>query len=514
MAGKTVSALLSGFNASFGGEAARTTVTGISYDSRNVQPGDLFVAVPGQHVDGHDYIEDALRRGATACIHSRPLDHHARGVCYVHCNDPRAALSVASHRFYDSPSDTLYVIGVTGTDGKSSTVFFIHQLLQLLGFRSGFLSTVATQVGSRMEKNPFRQSTPEAPEIHRFMAKMVESDTTYAVLEATSHGLSEKTGRLRDVRFAAGVFTNISHEHLDFHGSFEQYRSDKANLFRALPPGDHGGVGFVNRADPSWTYFRDASQAPVRTYGLDCPDAAVRAELLDADLEGSRIAVFAGDRREETVLPMPGGFQVENVLAAVTAVSGTTGTPLEEVLRAVPSLRTLPGRMTTITDRAPFRVIVDYAHTPGSFEKLFPFVRRFAEGRVVALFGSAGERDVEKRRIQGSIAAQYCDELYLTDEDPRDEDRMAIIEGIAAGAAESGRFLRDRNLFCIPDRRSAIRAAVAAARPGDTVLLLGKGHESSIIYPDGPMAWDEIREAAEAVTALGHSSAHLAGTTV
>lgn len=514
MAAKSVSTLLARFNVDLPQSAQTTTVTGLSYDSRTTRAGDLFFALPGQHVDGHEFVGDAVRRGAVGCVHSQELREYIPGVCYVRVQEPRRALSVAADNFYDAPSSRLTVVGVTGTDGKSSTVYFIHQLLEKLGFRSGFLSTVAVQVADRVEKNRFRQSTPEAPDIHGFLAHMVQNGKEFAVVEATSHGLSMRTARLANVRFAGGVLTNISHEHLEFHGSVEQYRSDKANLFRWLQPRDGVSTAVLNANDGACDFIRSETTAPVVTYGLGPREANIRAELLIADMDGSTVAIYAGESEHTIRVPVPGGFQIENALAAATTVSRIVPCPFSEVAPHITGLRSLPGRMTSITNEAPFRVIVDYAHTPGSFESLLPFVRRFTPGRVIALFGSAGERDVEKRAIQGRIAARYCDEIYLSDEDPRLENRENIIDQIADGVCERGEFERGRNLHCIPDRDRAIRKAIAGARDGDTVLLLGKGHESSIIYSDGPKPWDEIREAAEAVVECGYDSPHLAGTVV
>jgi len=486
------------------GEPA-TPVTGISYDSRDVRPGHLFVALEGVHADGHRFVDDALARGATAILHSRPLPAPAAGVAYARVADTRQALSPIAAAFHGRPSRKLKVIGVTGTDGKSSTTWFIHQLLGMAGRRSGFLSTVAFQPGDEVVKNPFRQSTPEAPEVHGMLAEMAAGGREFAVVEATSHGLSDRTNRLGDVLFDAGVLTNVTHEHLEFHGTFERYRSDKAHLFRRLgrPKAvDCPRFGVVNADDPSAAYFREAATAPVLSYS-----AARPADLFAADVRHDRsgttfrLCTAIGSR--EARIGIPGPFWVENALAALLAASRMLGADPLELASWASRLTSVTGRMDFVARGQPFDVVVDYAHTPGAFERLFPWMRAVGRGRIIAVFGSAGERDPGKRPMQGRAAARLCDVVVLTDEDPRLEDRAAILEQIAAGCEGKTRGV---DLFLEPDRPAAIRLAFALARPGDAVLLLGKGHEGSIIGPSGSAAWNERAEAERALGAMGYGT--------
>ena len=487
-----------------------TPVTGISYDSRDVRPGHLFVALVGVHADGHRFIGDALERGAAAVLHSRPLEEPlaraagARLTC-VRVADTRRSLSPVAAAFHGRPSRRLKVIGVTGTDGKSSTTWFIHQLLGFAGRKSGFLSTVSFQPGDEVVKNPFRQSTPEAPEVHGMLAGMAAGGREFAVVEATSHGLSDRTNRLGDVLFDAGVLTNVTHEHLEFHGSFEQYRSDKANLFRRLgrpKDVDCPRFGVVNAADPSAAFFRDASPVPVCTYGA-APPADLFALDVRHDLSGTTFRLCSGDASREARIAFPGPFWVDNALAALLAVSRMLGVESLELAPSVGRLTCVTGRMDYVALGQPFDVVVDYAHTPGAFERLFPWVRSVARGRIIAVFGSAGERDPGKRPMQGRVAARWCDVVVLTDEDPRGEDRMSILGEIAAGCEGK---TRGTDLFLEPDRPAAIRLAFDLARPGDAVLLLGKGHEGSIIGPAGSAAWDERAEAERALRAMGYGA--------
>jgi UDP-N-acetylmuramoyl-L-alanyl-D-glutamate--2,6-diaminopimelate ligase len=482
----------------------RRSIRGIAYDSRDVEPGFLFAALEGLHTDGHRWAADAIRRGAAAVLHSRALEGVPGSVTCIRVRDPRTALSPAAAAFHGHPSRSIKVIGVTGTDGKSSTVWFIAQLLGFLGRKAGFLSTVSFKTGDEVVKNPFRQSTPEATEIHGMLRDMVDGGREFAVVEATSHGLSHRTNRLGDVLFDAAVLTNVTHEHLEFHGSFEQYRSDKANLFRAVSPDVVKSVrcprfAVVNASDPSASYFEQAARVPVFRYGT--PEG-LSAREARSDISGTVFQMAEGGKTAEARICIPGPFWVENALAAALAAARLLEAPPLTLAPLLGRLKSVPGRMDYVSMGQPFAVIVDYAHTPGAFLKLFPWVRTHTAGRVTAVFGSAGERDREKRPLQGRAAAAHCDTVVLTDEDPRGDDRLGILEEIAAGC--DGK-TRGENLFLVPDRREAIRLAVSRARPGDSVLLLGKGHEGSIIGPRGPSEWDERSEAEAALRSLGYS---------
>jgi UDP-N-acetylmuramoyl-L-alanyl-D-glutamate--2,6-diaminopimelate ligase len=481
-------------------------VRGIAYDSREVLPGFLFVAMKGLHTDGHRFIPDALRRGAVSVLHARPPAEMPEGVSWIRVENPRTALSPLAAAFFGHPSHSIQVIGVTGTDGKSSTVWFIAQLLGFLGRKVGFLSTVSFQTGDEVVKNPFRQSTPEATEIHGMLRDMVDIGKEVAVVEATSHGLSHRMNRLGDVAFDAAVLTNVTHEHLEFHGSFEQYRSDKANLFRALSATATKLVpcprfGVVNADEVHAEYFSRCARVPVYSYGVKKP-ADLAARVTRAQLSGSEFVMIHKGREAGARIAIPGPFWVENCCAASLTVACMLDIDPLSLAPHAARLRSVQGRMDYVDLGQPFAVIVDYAHTPGAFLKLLPWVREHTSGEITAVFGSAGERDSAKRPLQGRAAAEHCDTIVLTDEDPRGEDRMRIIEQVAQGCA--GRKVGE-DLFLVPDRREAVRLAVSRARPGDTVLLLGKGHEGSIIGPSGPAAWNERAEAENALRSLGYT---------
>ncbi|HUX38422.1 MAG TPA: UDP-N-acetylmuramoyl-L-alanyl-D-glutamate--2,6-diaminopimelate ligase [Rectinemataceae bacterium] len=505
-------------------------IEGLAYDSRAVGPGFLFFALPGLHDDGERWIPAAIAAGAVAIVHRNPVATPHPGVAYLRVAEPRAAMSPAADAFHASPSRALAVIGVTGTEGKSTTVYLIWQLLNLAGRRAGFFSTVMTDTGSGELPNPEHQTTPEATAVQRMLASMRDAGMEFAIVEASSHGLSPRTSRLADVAFDVGVFMNVRHEHLEFHGSWEQYRDDKAKLFRALDAEVHRkagtwgsrevpSFGVVCADDPSAPYFAAATGR--KTYGFSSKGgrADCSAHSIRSDEGGSSFVLECPEGSFDARIELPGAFNVDNVLAALATVSKVAGISMADLIPLLPRLRPVRGRMTAIKAGQPFEVIVDYAHTPSSFEAIFPPLRERARGRIISLFGSAGERDRVKRPQQGAIAARFSDIVILSDEDPRGEDPMALLEEIAAGCqaageregAEPGRpspaTRRGEGLFLIPDRRAAIRRAFGLARKGDIVLLLGKGHENSIIYRDGAIAWDEIAEARMALAELGFAAA-------
>jgi len=488
-------------------------IAALAYDSRQVQPGGLFVAVRGYHVDGHDFVDQAIARGAAAVVvdarHWR--GHDPAGATLVAVPDSRTVLAPLAAAQQGYPGAKLRVAGITGTKGKSTTTDLAAQAVEG-GRRTGMISTVEFKVGPRRWPNKTRQSTPEAPDVQALLAEMVAAGCEVAVVEATSHALSPGWNRLGGCLFDVAVFLNISHEHLDYHGSFAQYRADKARLFELLgetPPGRPLSAAkaekwaIANADDPSCDYFLDAAPAAARrlTFGR-APRADVRALDVRSGPAGSSLRVATPWGEAGLDLALPGPFNVGNALAALS-VALSQSVALDRAAAALAAARAPRGRMQPVTLGQPFDVIVDYAHNPDSFEQVMGMLRPLARGRMIAVFGSAGERDVAKRPIQGEIAARFCDLLVLTDEDPRGEDREAIIAQIAAGAERAGK-RAGSGYLCIPDRAAAVRAAIAAARPGDLVLLLGKGHEGSIIYADGSLPWDEAAEAEAALREQGY----------
>jgi UDP-N-acetylmuramoyl-L-alanyl-D-glutamate--2,6-diaminopimelate ligase len=488
-------------------------VRGVTEDSRAVAPGDLFVAVPGLHVDGHDFVAAAEAAGAAAAIVAHPVAdvRHAQLVVTA----PAAALADAATWMFGDPSHELGVVGITGTDGKTTTSFLAVAALEAAGLRSGLVGTVATRIGGVQAANPEHTTTPGAPLLQRTLRAMADAGDAVAVVETTSHGLA--ADRVRGIAYDVAILTNLTHEHLDFHGTWEAYRDAKLSLFERLAVGganpvkELGGrrwpkAAIVNGDDPNAGAFVGVAQeagARVATYGTD-PAADVRATRVEEDGHGLRVTVDGLAGARSLSLQLAGRFNVHNALAVIAlgAVLELDPAAVAAGLAAVPGV---PGRMERLDLGQPFGVIIDYAHSPAALEKVLGLLAPTAAargGETIVVFGSAGERDTEKRPMMGRIAGRLARLVVVTDEDPRGEDREAILEDIARGAEAAGK-RRDRDLFLIPDRPAAIEAAFERARPGDIVLLAGKGHEQSIIGPDGPVAYDERATAEAALVRLG-----------
>ncbi|GAB1484018.1 UDP-N-acetylmuramoyl-L-alanyl-D-glutamate--2,6-diaminopimelate ligase [Treponema sp.] len=500
-------------------------ISGLSYDSRKIEKGFAYFALKGLHTDGHSYIGKALERGAVLIIHQDPLPDYRKGIVYLQVQDSRKAMSPLAAAFWNFPSQDLAIIGVTGTEGKSTTVFLVYQLLDLLGKKTGFISTVQFRTGAKVEWNPEHQTTPEATSIHASLAAMRDSLMEYAVIESSSHGLSPQTSRLANVHFDVGIMTNVTHEHLEFHGTWEQYREDKANLFRALDanshekgifsatPGSDGqrgtvripSFGVLNADDPSAAFFAAATERRSYTFSVRGSDADLSMKSIQGKALGNTYEVLVRSTEETLLIQdyLPGTFNAGNVLAALLTVSGLLDIPIANLVPLVAQLQPVRGRMSLIDAGQDFEVLVDYAHTPSSFQTVLPSIKKRLEDRdrkLISVFGSGGERDREKRPLQGRIAADWSDIVILTDEDPRGEEPMELLEEIAAGCPER---IRNQDLFLIPDRPSAIRKAYELAGEGDAVILLGKGHENSIIYKDKTITYDEIEEAYKALYEIG-----------
>jgi len=469
-------------------------VRSLAYDSRSVEPGTLFFAIPGVHVDGHDYVPEAVQRGALAVVVERELPGLA--VPQLVVARSRDALADAADAWFDHPSRKLHAIGITGTDGKTTTAFLAEAMLRAAGRRPGLVGTVEVGIGDERSANQNRNTTPEALELQALLAGMVAAGNDSVVMEATSHGLAQ--ARTRNVDFDIGILTNVTSEHLEFHGSWENYRAAKAMLFQQVP------MSILNADDPSVAYFRAIAAGRAVIYGLD-KDADVRASAVDARANGTSFTVSSDDWQGTVDLQLPGSFNVHNALA-VMALAKVEGIDLDLAARALGAVAGVPGRMETVDLGQPFGVVVDYAHTADSLGKVLRVLRPLTSGRVIAVFGSAGERDPTKRLAMGRTSAELADVTIVTDEDPRMEDPHLINEAIADGARGAG--AKDgESLFVIDDRTAAIGHAVGLAQAGDVILLAGKGHEQTIIYGTESRWWDEKEVARRALRDAGHGRA-------
>jgi UDP-N-acetylmuramoyl-L-alanyl-D-glutamate--2,6-diaminopimelate ligase len=466
-------------------------ITSVEYDSRRCGPGGLFVAIRGFHVDGHDHIDAAIARGAAAVVTERALPARSRvTVPLIHVADSRVALSALAAAFFGHPSRELQVAGVTGTDGKTTTATLLWAAWRGAGMSAGSLTTVDWRALGDVTPNKTRQTTLEAVELHEHLAGLRRRGCTHVALETSSHAL--ELHRADDVDYTAAVFTRITAEHLELHGSREAYLEAKARL-----------LGFVSQRRDGLAVLDATDQfalprllrIPVATRLTYSVDGAVPADLtadaVRATPRGVAFTVRSPWGVESGELQLPGHFNVANALAAL-ATACATGASIRDALAGMAALERVIGRMERIDVGQAFAVIVDYAHTAESLETVLRELRPATTGRLWVVFGSAGERDVAKRPAMGAVAARLADVSVITDEDPREEDRYRILEEIAAGATEAGG-RRGESVVVVPDRTDAIRFAVTHAQPGDTVLCAGKGHEGSLIIGSESRPWDERR---------------------
>ena len=487
-------------------------VRGIAFDSRSVDPGALFVAIPGDHVDGHAFVSDAVGMGAVAAIVETAVDGVV--VPQIVVDRSRAALASAAAWWYGDPTRELGIVGITGTDGKTTTAFLASAVLEAAGISTGQLTTAQTKVGQLRSANSEHVTTPQAPQLQRALRAMVQAGNKAAVVETTSHGLALE--RVAGIAYDIAVFTNLTHEHLELHGTFEAYRDAKLSLFRRLGADlsrrerlarRWPRAAIVNHDDSSASLFEAAglaSGASLLTYGLSV-GAQVRASDVEEDTRQLKFEVRTPRWSGAVTLQLAGRFNVYNALAAI-ALGEALELPPRSIRAGLAGVRGVPGRMERVDCGQPFAVIVDYAHSPASQQTVLDQMRPLAargDGSLILVFGSAGERDLQKRPMMGRVAGERCRLVVVTDEDPRGEDRDGILNEIAAGAEGAGK-RRGEDLLCIPDRAEAISVAFERARPGDVVILAGKGHEQSIIMSDGPRPWDERAEAIRALANLGY----------
>ncbi len=466
-------------------------VTAITSDSRRVKPGALFVAYPGVWVDGHRYIPDAVARGAVAVLGERPPEEYADlPVPYVQVPDGREALAWLAAAWYGHPSRELRVVGVTGTDGKTTTTALIAAVLEATGAPVGVISTIGARIGNEWLETGAHVTTPDALDTQHYLRRMADAGMRYAVLETTSHGLAQH--RVTSVAFDVAVVTNITHEHLDLHGSVENYRKAKAKLFDSLASAyrkpETPKVSILNRDDSSYDYLHRYPADVVLTYGVE-HQADVRGTNVEYTNQGTRFTVESPLGRFEVFTHLLGAFNVHNVLAAV-AVGVSQGVSVEHIQEGIARVKRVTGRMEPIDEGQDFLAIVDFAHTPASLEQALKAARTMTKGRVIVVFGSAGLRDVAKRSMMGRVAARLADLAVFTAEDPRTEDVNEIIAEIARGAQAAGA-VEGQDYVCIPDRAEAIEWAVLQAQPGDVVMACGKGHEPTMCYGEEEFPWSE-----------------------
>lgn len=462
-------------------------IMAVTADSRQATPGSLFVAVRGATVDGHRFIPDAVYRGATAVVGTAEIGDLA--VPYVRVADERAALATLAAALYSFPSRQLRLVGVTGTDGKTTTSNLIYAILAAAGQQPGMISTVSAKIGDQELDTGFHVTTPDAVDVQRYLAQMAEAGCRTAVLEATSHGLHQ--GRVAAVDFDVAVVTNVTHEHLDYHGTWEAYLEAKALLFRSLAkaarkPGQPK-VAVLNADDASYGRLSAIPADRRLSYSLSDPAADLYADAVELGPNGSRFVACTPVGRLPIFTPLVGRFNVYNCLAAAGA-GLALGVSLEAIAEGIASMHGVEGRMERIEEGQDFLAIVDFAHTPMALASVLEAARPLGNGRLIAVFGSAGLRDREKRRAMPQVAVRRADLTILTAEDPRTEPLEAILATMAEAAQEAGG-QEGRDFLVIPDRATAILTAVTVAGPGDVVMVCGKGHERSMCFGEVEHPW-------------------------
>lgn len=469
-----------------------TIVTDIVQDSRQASRGAMFVAMQGAHVDGHSFIPEVIKKGAAVIMTEQAIEPPA-GTAVLKVPALDAALQIVVPAFWDYPGRQLRMIGITGTNGKTTTSYLIHAILREAGHKTGLIGTIQILIGDK--KLPVHNTTPNVVDLQRILATMVDEGMEYAVMEVSSHALDQD--RVAGCEFDTAVFTNLTQDHLDYHKTMENYRQAKAKLFAGLAAGTKPGkTAVVNIDDEAGAFMLEHTTAERITYAIKAEKADLRAVEVHLHASGADFAVQGGFGRIKLQLAITGLFNVYNVLGAVGAALAEE-IPLGVIAKALTVFRGVPGRFELIDCGQPFAVVVDYAHTPDGLENILRTAREITPHHIITVFGCGGDRDRTKRPIMGRIAAELSDAVIATSDNPRSEDPTSILAEVMTGVREK---IGNKAVEAIPDRRQAIFVAIAMAQPGDTVIIAGKGHEDYQILKDKTIHFDD-REVARA--ALG-----------
>ncbi len=469
-------------------DARQVQISGLAYDNRAVEAGTLFFCVRGFTRDGHEFAPEAIARGAAALVVDHPLD---LPIAQVVVADVRAAMGPAAAAFYRHPTRSLQTVGVTGTNGKTTTAYLVRALLEADGRQTGLLGTVTSVIGGR--ERPVVRTTPEAIDLQRTFREMIDGGDQACAFEVSSHALA--LHRADAIEFDVAIFTNLTQDHLDFHETLEEYFAAKRRLFADLHPA-HAVIN-LDDAHGAGLAAELAAERPT-TVGLDRTDATYRAVEVHTSLTGSSFTIVGpGTERHAVTSPLTGRFNVSNVLGAFAAARALD-VPAATAIRAIAAAGQVPGRFETVDAGQPFAVLVDYAHTPDSLENVLRAARQLTARRLHVVFGCGGDRDRGKRPLMGGIAARLADRVIVTSDNPRSESPEAIIDEILAGIERSV----ERSVEHEPDRRAAIEAAIASAQEGDVVVIAGKGHEQGQEFEAGRrVPFDDVAVAREALAA-------------
>lgn len=463
-------------------------ISDLSYDSRQVKPGHIFFALRGAKVDGQSFINDAIQKGCIAIV-TRKKFELSSSIPQIIVPDPRKTLAVLSHHFYNKPSHQLKVIGITGTNGKTTTAYLIKSILEAAGKKTGLLGTIKYELGPREIAAPI--TTPESLDLQKYLAEMVQNGMEYAVMEVSSHSLIQK--RVAQTRFVAGVLTNVARDHLDFHKTMKIYRKAKALLFRNLEPQDQV---ILNKDDRAGQLYARLTPSKVNWYSLltrSNGKPCCFAQIKEMSFQGTKLILNTPAGKLDIKTELTGQYNVYNI-AAAAATALALGIEPAAIIKGIESLKAVRGRMEHVMAGQDYEVIVDFAHTDGALKNLLINVKNILinkvkgqpkKGRLILVFGCGGDRDCGKRPLMGGEAARYADIIVLTSDNPRSEDPLKIIADIKQGIK------RRNNYYIQPDRYAAIKQALALARTGDVVLIAGKGHETYQIFKDTVKPFDD-----------------------
>jgi UDP-N-acetylmuramoyl-L-alanyl-D-glutamate--2,6-diaminopimelate ligase len=470
-------------------EAAVGAVAGVAYDSRTVTPGQVFVALKGQHADGTAFARQAIERGAAAVVSEQPAPDGIH-VPWTIVEDARLALAVLAAAFYHDPSREMRVIGITGTNGKTTTAYLVASIFDAAGIRCGILGTVGYRVGDEVREAT--RTTPEAPEVQALLREMVDRKCGACAMEVSSHALSLR--RVAGITFAAAIFTNLTRDHLDFHADMDDYFRAKRRLFEMLPP---DAPSLINLDDPRGASLVEAGGRPL-TYAINRP-ADVMPGPLSFSLSGLSFDVRTPGGALHVTSKLVGRPNVYNILAAVSAAIALD-VPASAIERGLESLDGVPGRFQVVSDASDeVTVVVDYAHTDDALRNLLETARPLTTGRMITVFGCGGDRDRTKRPLMGAVAGRLSDLIVLTSDNPRSEDPNRILEEVRRGITPDTRRDSAQGLLTIVDRQAAIAKAIEVARPGDVVLVAGKGHEKYQVIGDRALPFDDVAVARDAL---------------
>lgn len=461
-------------------------ITSIENDNRKVQKGSLFICIKGYTVDGHDFAESAVKNGAAAVLAERPLH---LGVPVVIVKDTNRAMAVLADAFYGHPTKRLHLIGITGTNGKTTTSHLIEKILGDAGKRTGLIGTMYTKIGDQLIET--KNTTPESLTLQKTFKQMVDSNVDSAVMEVSSHALD--LGRVHGCDYNIAVFTNLTQDHLDYHHTMDEYKRAKSLLFSQLGNTfslEHPKFAVLNADDPATETYTKSTAAHIVTYGIDHP-ADIEAKHIEMTANGTSFILTAAGAEYPVHLQLIGKFSVYNVLASVAATL-VSGVPMDQIIRSIESVKGVPGRFELVNAGQDFTVIVDYAHTPDSLENVLKTVQQFAKRKIFVVVGCGGDRDRTKRPLMAKIACRYATDPIFTSDNPRSEDPLEILKEMEEG-------VHGENYLVIPDRKEAIFKAVNSAVSGDVILIAGKGHETYQIIGSEVHDFDDRLVAREAI---------------